>query len=95
MPIVPQSYIINIGDMLKRWTNDYWESSMHRVANPPHEKAADSRRQSLIFFFHPNYDTVLDGLPTPDGAKNKYPPITVGDDLMAKVAKMKNVEVKS
>ena len=74
MPIVPGAFIINIGDMMARWTNDRWVSNMHRVANPPREKAIGSRRQSLVYFFHPNYDAVIECIPScrADGVA-KYP----------------------
>lgn len=93
VPIVPESYIINIGDMMKRWTNDEWQSSFHRVANPPRDKALGSRRQSLICFFHPNYDTQIVPLPTCKGPP-KYPPITAQEHLRSKIGKMQDVTPK-
>ena len=64
VPIVPGAFIINIGDLMAQWTNDQWVSTMHRVVNPPRDKATGSRRQSLIFFHQPNYDAVVDCLPS-------------------------------
>jgi isopenicillin N synthase-like dioxygenase len=92
VPIVPGAFIINIGDMMARWTNDRWVSNMHRVANPPREKAIGSRRQSLVYFFHPNYDAVIECIPScsADGVA-KYPPITARDHLMSKIAKIQRV----
>ncbi len=34
VPYVPDAFIINIGDMLARWSNDRWVSHPHRVLNP-------------------------------------------------------------
>jgi isopenicillin N synthase-like dioxygenase len=86
VPHVPGSFVVNIGDMLARWTNDRWVSTLHRVANPPAERAAESRRQSIVFFQNPNYDAVVACLPScTDGAHPpKYPPTTSGGHLREK-----------
>ncbi len=31
----PGEVVINIGDLMARWTNDRWRSTLHRVVNPP------------------------------------------------------------
>jgi len=79
VPIVPGCYIINIGDLMARWTNDTWVSTLHRVVNPPLEAGADSRRQSLVFFHNPNYDARIESLVPTDTPK--YPATTSGDHL--------------
>ena len=86
VPIVPDAFIINIGDMVQRWTNDRWVSNLHRVANPPADRNAGSRRQSLIMFFHPNYDAVIECIPSCKGdGPAKYPPITAREHLLEKI----------
>ncbi len=35
VPIIEGTFVINIGDLMARWTNDAWVSTLHRVANPP------------------------------------------------------------
>lgn len=86
VPVVPGSLVINLGDMMQRWTNDRWVSTMHRVVNPPRDQALDSRRMSLVFFHETNYDTVVECLPNCSSAADppKYPPVTCGEYLRLK-----------
>ena len=86
MPHLPGCFVVNIGDMLARWTNDRWVSTLHRVVNPPSERAAESRRQSVVFFQNPNYDAVVSCLPSCTDSANppKYPPTTSGGHLREK-----------
>ncbi len=83
VPIVPDCFIINIGDLLAHWTNDTWVSTLHRVVNPPLNAGAGARRQSLVFFHNPNYDAEISCIPTTvgDGKHPKYPPTTSGEYL--------------
>ena len=85
VPIAPDSFIINIGELMARWTNERWKATLHRVVNPPAEKAAASRRLSLVFFHNPNYDAPVAALPgtVAPGESPKYPPTTSGDHLRA------------
>jgi len=86
VPIVPGCFIINIGDLMMRWTNDTWTSNLHRVVNPPLDAGEASRRQSLVFFHNPNHDALVECIPSclAPGAAPKYPPITSGDYLRLK-----------
>ncbi|ANN75949.1 isopenicillin N synthase family dioxygenase [Bordetella flabilis] len=85
VPIVPDCFIINIGDLMARWTNDRWVSTLHRVVNPPPSAQAESRRLSIVFFHNPNYDARIECLPTcrRPGEPAKYPPTTSGEHLRA------------
>jgi len=91
VPIVPDTFIINLGDLMAQWTNDLWVSTMHRVVNPPRDRAVGSRRQSLIFFHQPNYDAMVECLPSCRDGGAKYAPITSGEHLLTKMAKMQDV----
>jgi ABC-type phosphonate transport system ATPase subunit len=48
---------------VQRWTNDRWPSTLHRVVNPAAGDRPVSRRMSIGFFVHPNYDAVIAGVP--------------------------------
>jgi isopenicillin N synthase-like dioxygenase len=50
----PEAYIVNIGDMIHRWTNGEYKSNLHRVRNLGAED-----RYSIPFFFDGNMDTLL------------------------------------
>jgi isopenicillin N synthase-like dioxygenase len=92
VPIVPGTLVVNLGDLMAQWTNDRWVSTMHRVVNPPRDKSMSSRRQSLIFFHQPNYDALIECLPTClDNGRAKYAPITSGEHLLMKMQKMQDV----
>jgi isopenicillin N synthase-like dioxygenase len=83
VPAIPNSFVINLGDMMMRWTNDRWISTPHRVLNPPRDQAIGSYRMSIPFFHAPNYDSVIECLPNCSTAVNppKYEPITCGQYL--------------
>ncbi len=64
VPTSPTTFVVNIGDLLMRWTNDRWLSNLHRVVNPPASAAASAARLSIAFFNHPNYDALVECLPS-------------------------------
>jgi isopenicillin N synthase-like dioxygenase len=73
----PGTFVVNIGDLLMRWTNDRWVSTLHRVANPPPDAGPQAQRISIAFFHHPNYDARVECIAPPGEAK--YPPVLSGD----------------
>ncbi|MEM1343304.1 MAG: 2-oxoglutarate and iron-dependent oxygenase domain-containing protein [Pseudomonadota bacterium] len=79
------AFVLNIGDMMARWTNDRWVSTLHRVVNPPPDAALGSERLSIGFFHQPNYDALVECLPSCNGpeAPARYPPVRAGDHLHA------------
>ncbi len=72
----PDQFVINIGDLMMRWSNDRWLSNLHRVVNPP-RSAAQTKRLSIAFFLHPNYDATIECI-APAG-QAKYPPVGSGE----------------
>jgi isopenicillin N synthase-like dioxygenase len=82
VPPVPGAFIINIGDLMARWTNDRWVSTLHRVVNPAPDAAGSTRRQSLAYFHQPNWEAEIVALPGTGAAK--YEPVRSGPYLMGK-----------
>lgn len=72
-PSVEGAYIVNGGDILRRWTNDRFLSTPHRVIN-----SVGRSRYAVPFFFDPHPDTMIACLPTCQSADNppKHPPIS-------------------
>jgi len=51
---VKDAYVVNIGDMLARWTGHHFKSTIHRVVN-----LSPAERYSSPYFLEPNLDTVI------------------------------------
>jgi len=83
---VPGAFVINIGDLMARWTNDRWQSTLHRVVDPPDPSAATARRQSMPYFQNANWSATISCLPTclPPGEEPRYEPVLAGPYLMGK-----------
>ncbi len=83
----PGELVVNLGDMMQRWTNDRWVSTMHRVAVPESLNDAMSRRMSIGYFMHPNFDAEISCIPSclRSGETPRYPPITAGGHIRAKI----------
>ncbi|XP_078359477.1 uncharacterized protein LOC144643951 [Oculina patagonica] len=76
-PPIPGAIVVNVADLMQRWTADQLKSTRHRVSIPAEECHKRVPRRSLAFFVHPDDDTVIKCL---DGSE-KYPPITAYDYL--------------
>jgi len=79
VPPVEGAFVINIGDLMERWTNDRWRSTLHRVVPPP--EAATRRRMSLAFFHQPNWHAVIGNL---TDAPPVHAPVRSGPYLVEK-----------
>ncbi|SLN42046.1 isopenicillin N synthase family dioxygenase [Roseisalinus antarcticus] len=78
------TYVINIGDMMMRWTNGRFISTMHRVVN-----RSVKDRYSMPYFANPDYDSIISPVPclVEPGTTNAYPPLHFGqfmDDFYKK-----------
>jgi isopenicillin N synthase-like dioxygenase len=82
---IPDTFVINLGDMVKRWTNDIYHSNMHRVLN----NMSGEDRYSMALFFNPHYRTTIETVPTclADGEQAHYPVCTAGEHVAERVRK--------
>jgi isopenicillin N synthase-like dioxygenase len=58
-PVIPGTFLVNLGNVMKRWSNDRFLSTPHGVLN---DSGRD--RYSIAFFYSPNVDSVIECLPT-------------------------------
>lgn len=81
------SFIVNVGDLLAEWSNDRWRSTLHRVVPPPPDADGAVRRRSIAWFQQPNWDAMIECLPSCSDEANpaRYAPVTSGDHLLAKL----------
>ena len=63
-PVIPGTFLINLGNMMRRWSNDRFLSTPHGVIN---ESGSD--RYSIAFFYSPNPASVIECLPSCVGAE--------------------------
>jgi len=79
-PPIEGTLIVNVGDLLERWTNSAFRSAPHRVIN-----RSNNERLSLVFAFDPNPETVVDARSVypnkPEQHAGYEPAITCGDYL--------------
>jgi isopenicillin N synthase-like dioxygenase len=90
VPANSEAYVVNIGDLLARWTNGRWVSTVHRVGNASDWKSQKGTRDSVVFFHQPALDVTIDALPTCVGRETpaKYPPITLREHFSSQQKKL-------
>ena len=83
----PDSFVVNISDMMMTWTNDRWISNTHRVVNPPRGVQDATRRLAIVFFVNPNHDALIECIPTCQGPDNPphHVPVLAGEHRFRKL----------
>jgi isopenicillin N synthase-like dioxygenase len=75
------SLVVNVGDLLARWSNDRFRSTLHRVINK-----SGHERYSIATFYDPTYGAVVDpcdlGI---EAASSLYPPVAAGDYILKRI----------
>lgn len=80
-PPLPGTLVVNVGDLLGRWTNDRYASTPHRVVN-----RSGHERFSIATFYDPDYTAIVD--PRDIGVAEsecRYPPIAAGDHILGRI----------
>jgi isopenicillin N synthase-like dioxygenase len=74
--------VVNIGDLMQRWTNDEYVSTAHRVTAPP----AGVHRYSIPFFVEPDYETQVSCVPTCQSQDKpaRYKNVQAGDWIQSR-----------
>ena len=70
---IRESFVVNVGDLLARWSNGQFASTPHRVVNP-----AGKARYSLAMFIDPNWDSVVEPVVRP-GEQARHEPVRCVD----------------
>lgn len=83
VPAQPDTFVVNLGDLMACWTNDRWRSTLHRVRA---ETPPVPGRLSIAFFHQPNWDAEIVPLPGCVDPKRpaRYAPTRSGAHLMQK-----------
>ncbi|XP_022923378.1 2-oxoglutarate-Fe(II) type oxidoreductase-like isoform X1 [Cucurbita moschata] len=78
---IDKAFVVNVGDLMERWTNCLFRSTLHRVIPVGEE------RYSVAFFLHPSDECVVECLPSccSESSPPRYPPISSMDYLKERV----------
>ena len=77
---IDNTLVVNVGDLLMRWTNEGFISTPHRVVNRKGQE-----RYSMVIAWDPNFDTIVDpSVVCQNGAQPLYPPVNCGDYVLSR-----------
>ena len=84
-PPIPGTVVINTGDLISRWSNDFFKSTPHRVV--PRPAAMKNGRLSIAFFSDPDPEVIIETFPKCITPKNphRYSPITAGEHIQRRI----------
>ena len=73
--------MVNVGDLLERWTNHRFASNLHRVTN-----RSGRERYSMALFIDPDFDTMIECIETCTGPDDppRHPPVRCGDYIVGR-----------
>jgi isopenicillin N synthase-like dioxygenase len=79
VPPLAGALVVNVGDLMQRWTNDRWVSTPHRVIN----RLSGRDRWSIAYFFDLDGDAAIEPLAACVSAERpaRYAPITAAEHL--------------
>lgn len=84
-PAIPDTVVVNTGDLIQRWTNHVFCSTKHRVMIP-NDNRVNQSRYSIAFFCHPNDDIEITCLESCQKEESPiYPPILAGEYLLSRL----------
>ncbi|MEH2401610.1 isopenicillin N synthase family dioxygenase [Nostoc sp.] len=84
-PVIPDTVVVNTGDLIQRWTNHVFCSTKHRVMIPSDNRVNQSR-YSIAFFCHPNDDIEIACLESCQKEQSPtYPPILAREYLLSRL----------
>ncbi|MBC6440430.1 MAG: hypothetical protein GDA49_08515 [Rhodospirillales bacterium] len=80
---IPGTLVVDVGDLLARWSNGKFRSTPHRVIN-----RSGCERLSLVLAFDPDYETMIDpAIACTSGETPEHNPISCGDHLVWRFGK--------
>jgi isopenicillin N synthase-like dioxygenase len=82
VPSVPDSLVVNLGDLMQFWTGGAFRATPHRVLGGAIGQGDD--RYSIPFFFEPSLDARIAPVPTAAAPVKDAAPIRYGDHLLRK-----------
>lgn len=90
----PGTFLINLGDMLAAWTNDRWQSTIHRVV-PPTAASGEARRRSYAFFHSADTTAIVEPVATcvDDEHPARYEAMSAGDHLYGKIVSPRSMQI--
>ncbi|KAI9698687.1 MAG: hypothetical protein M1836_003797 [Candelina mexicana] len=86
---IPDTIVVNAGDLMARWSNDTIKSTKHRVVEPPvdGEGTVHPARYSVAYFCNPNYDKLIEAIPgTYEQEGKKYKAVNAAEYLFGRLA---------
>jgi isopenicillin N synthase-like dioxygenase len=75
VPPIDGTFVINIANLLQRWTNGRFSSTEHRVIN-----RYGKDRYSIAFFVYPAHGAVI--RPVVDHSRGEFEPVVCGEDML-------------